>query len=246
MLFTVAAHTNTKWILGMVALGCVLSTLLSMIFLWAGLGLWGALTWSIYQISQGQSSWFGQLIPKQTNTLTVSWNASSTDTTLDASPNDSEKQSGVHEHVHDHEATTEATTIHVYTNPIHQWWAHSAFFILGTALLGWFSIYSGWVPIALGVLGILSIAGAFGHKDQPEEQSTHSPNHRPSNTITLDIPPETSWMGLHTWLRNHQVVLPTTGTIVLHPSNTSTTIPFVLPVGFTEWTVQSESPPNAA
>ena len=91
MLFTVAAHTNTRWILGMIALGCVLSTLLSMVILWVGLGLWVALTWSVYQNSKGHSSWFTQWIPKQINTLNVSWGHLSTTDSTDINPNEGDE-----------------------------------------------------------------------------------------------------------------------------------------------------------
>ena len=219
-------------------MGCLLSTLLSMVILWAGLGLWIALTWAIYQNSKGHSGRFAQWIPKQPNTLNVSW-----DQCIEADPPNEVTENSEKQHDSDKD---ESTTIHVYTNPIHQWWTRSAFLMLGTALIGWVSVYFGWVPVALTALIIPCIVGLFGHKDDPEQQLTQSTNLHHPDAITLTIPPEASWMGLHTWLQNHQVVLPVKGTIVLHHSNTSITIPFVLPVGFTEWTVQSQLNPIEA
>ena len=260
MLFTVAAHTNTRWILGMVALGCVLSTLLSMVILWVGLGLWVALTWSIYQDSKGHSGWFTQWIPKQINTLHVSWDHFHAVVSTDTNPTEDDESETIQDRDLDKNTDesqiknqgsiekqdtmddTESTTIHVYTNPIHQWWVRSAFLMLGATFLGWFSIYVGWVPGALVSLVIPGIVAFLGHK-QPVAPSI---NQQTPDAISLNIPPEASWMSLHTWLNNHQSVLPTVGTLILHHSTPDSRIPFVLPVGFTEWTVQSQSNPIEA
>jgi hypothetical protein len=244
MLFTVAAHTNTRWILGMIALGCVLSTLLSMVILWVGLGLWVALTWSVYQNSKGHSSWFTQWIPKQINTLNVSWGHLSTTDSTDINPNEGDENEKSQKGLKKQDPMDESrpTTIHVYTNLMHQWWIRSAFLMLGATVLGWFSIYCGWIPGALTSLIIPCIVALLGHK-QPSDPST---NRQHPDAISLSIPPETSWMGLHTWLQNHHSVLPTTGTLVFHHSTPASTIPFVLPIGFTEWTVQSQSNPIEA